>query len=248
MRTQIQIAKKIFLLLKRIYSNPTVKNYVNKSVINFINKKKNFLISALILILVLICCCSIIFLQFTIGIFNVTNNLLQTFSSNINFSLLNIFDNQRSNYYKVIEVIDGDTIVVITPTAEKQKIRLIGIDTPEVDPNKGGIECYGPEASNKAKEMLLNKWIILENDETQADKDKYDRYLRYVFIPEDQNNYSDNTNNKIFFNKYMLENGYAFEFTYGKAYKYQKEFKEAQNYAMQNKKGLWNPQNCHYIK
>ena len=132
-----------------------------------------------------------------------------------------------TSLYDVIKVVDGDTIEVAINN-KKEKIRLIGIDTPEtVDPRKP-VQCFGKEASNKAKEMLSGKKVLLEIDLTQGERDKYKRLLRYVFLE-----------NGLNFNKYMIEQGFAHEYTYDLPYKYQKEFKQAEQEAMQAGRGLW---------
>ena len=134
--------------------------------------------------------------------------------------------------YKVIKVVDGDTVTV-DMDGTKETLRLIGINTPEtVDPRKP-VECFGKEASDKAKEVLNGKSVILENDPTQGERDKYGRLLRYVFL-------EDGTN----FNKLMIAEGYAYEYTYSTPYKYQSEFKEAQKEAEKNKRGLWADDAC----
>jgi len=138
-------------------------------------------------------------------------------------------ESEYTNLVKVLRVIDGDTIEI----EDLGKVRLIGIDTPEtVDPRKP-VQCFGKEASGKAKEMLLGKKVHLESDPTQGDKDKYNRALRYVFL-------EDGTN----FNKWMIENGYAHEYTYNIPYKYQREFKDAEKSARDNNRGLWASDTC----
>lgn len=133
---------------------------------------------------------------------------------------------------KVDYVVDGDTIKVLL-NGKVETIRLIGIDTPEVvDPRKP-VQCFGKEASNKAKEILNNKTVYLESDPTQGERDKYQRLLRYVWL-------EDNTN----FNKLMISEGYAHEYTYAVPYKYQVEFKQAEKEAEANNKGLWSPNTC----
>ena len=113
---------------------------------------------------------------------------------------------------KVINVIDGDTIDIYQNN-KVERVRLLGINTPEtVDPRKG-VECYGPEASQKLKEILTDKIVKIEGDPSQEDKDKYGRLLRYIFLNDE------NINEK------MVKEGYAFEYTYNKhLYLYQKEF------------------------
>lgn len=131
------------------------------------------------------------------------------------------------NLFLVTKVVDGDTIEARIDNMN-QKIRLIGIDTPEtVDPRKK-VQCFGTEASNKAREMLVNHQVILESDPTQGDFDKYGRLLRYVFIEAGTN-----------FNLYMIQEGYAREYTYKLPYKYQAEFKAAEASARGQNKGLW---------
>ncbi|MBU3925078.1 thermonuclease family protein [Patescibacteria group bacterium] len=138
----------------------------------------------------------------------------------------------QADLYKVVKVVDGDTIAV--DIAGKTKtIRLIGINTPEtVDPRKP-VECFGKEASNKAKEILTGKSVRLEADITQGERDKYGRLLRYAFL-------EDGTN----FNKMMISEGFAYEYTYGTPYKYQDEFNQAEKEAMDAQKGLWAPGAC----
>jgi len=128
----------------------------------------------------------------------------------------------------VSRVVDGDTIKVLIQNKE-DTVRLIGIDAPEtVDPKKP-TQCFGKEASDKAKEMLSGKSIILESESTQDNRDEYGRLLRYVFL-------RDGTN----FDKFMISEGYAREYTFkGKAYKYQLEFIQTEEKTKIEKKGLW---------
>ncbi|MBU0708808.1 thermonuclease family protein [Patescibacteria group bacterium] len=139
-------------------------------------------------------------------------------------------DNKQT--FRVVKVVDGDTIAVDI-NGVTESIRLIGIDTPEtVDPRKP-VQCFGVEASNKAKSVLDGKVVTLESDSTQGDRDKYGRLLRYVFL-------EDGTH----FNKLMIIEGYAFEYTYQLPYKYQNEFKQAEIEARETKRGLWADDTC----
>lgn len=134
---------------------------------------------------------------------------------------------------KVLKVIDGDTVNVEID-GKSQTIRLIGIDSPEtVDPREP-VQCFGKEASNKAKELLTGKNVTLETDPPQGDKDKYDRLLRYIYL-------EDGTS----VNKYMISEGYAHEYTYqSNPYKYQTEYIKAEQSARENNKGLWADDAC----
>ena len=129
--------------------------------------------------------------------------------------------------YPVERVVDGDTLAV-EMNGKSVKVRLIGLDTPEtVDPRKP-VQCFGKEASAKAKELLTGKSIRLEKDASQGEYDKYGRLLAYVYLPDG-----------TLFNKYMIAEGYGHEYTYNLPYKYQKEFKAAEVRARTEKKGLW---------
>ena len=138
----------------------------------------------------------------------------------------------NGSLYKIISVIDGDTIQVMIDD-KKETIRLIGINSPEtVDPRKP-VECFGKEASAFAKSKLTGKSVRLEADSSQGERDKYSRLLRYVFL-------EDGTN----FDKLMISEGYAYEYTYNLPYKYQADFKKAQKDAELTKKGLWADNVC----
>jgi micrococcal nuclease len=138
-----------------------------------------------------------------------------------------VITSQPRKIYEVVRVVDGDTIDV-SIDGKVERLRLIGINTPEtVDPRKP-VECFGKEASEKAESILFGKRIVLEIDPSQGERDKYDRLLRYVF-------FEDGTN----FNLLMIREGYAYEYTYNLPYKYQTEFKQTQKEAEKNKVGLW---------
>ena|SRR3989344_5055954 len=139
---------------------------------------------------------------------------------------------QVSGEYSVVKVVDGDT-VDISIDGKVERVRLIGMNTPEtVDPRKP-VECFGKEASNRAKELLTGKTVKIKVDPNGDTRDKYDRLLLYIFL-------GDGTN----YAKKMIMDGYAYEYTYDGSYKYQTEFKQAQKYAEDNKLGLWAPGVC----
>ena len=137
-----------------------------------------------------------------------------------------------SNLYSVISVTDGDTIKIAIDDAT-ETIRLIGVDTPETVHPSEPVECFGREASNKTKSVLMNSKVRIEKDPSQGERDHYGRLLAYVFL-------EDGTN----FNQLLIEEGYAYEYTYDATYKYQSEFKQAQRSAEMNKKGLWGEGVC----
>jgi micrococcal nuclease len=138
-------------------------------------------------------------------------------------------ENPRYYWHKVTRVIDGDTLKASIDGREAT-IRVIGIDTPE---STTKIECYGQESSSKSKELLQGKWIQIERDSSQDNKDKYGRLLRFVWL-----------GNATDFGKQMINEGYAFEYTYNKPYKYQSEYKSSEASTKVSKRGLWASDTC----
>jgi micrococcal nuclease len=78
----------------------------------------------------------------------------------------------------VVSVIDGDTIVARV-AGRDERIRLIGIDTPETVAPGRPVECFGPEATARARELLAPGAVVLLERDVEA-RDRYDRLLAYV--------------------------------------------------------------------
>lgn len=128
----------------------------------------------------------------------------------------------------VSEVIDGDTIILSTG----ERVRYIGIDTPEtVHPTKDK-ECYGSEASRINEEWVLGKEVRLEKDVSEIDR--YGRLLRYVWLDEKM------------INQELVKQGYAIAKAYPPDVKYQKIFETDQLIAQSKNVGLW--KNCQQIR
>lgn len=131
-----------------------------------------------------------------------------------------------SSVYKVTKVYDGDTIVV-DMMGEAEKIRLIGVDTPETNDPDVPVQCYGPEASNYTEINLLGKEVRLESDEQNQNRDRYERLLRYVYLKDGR-----------LWNQVLIEEGYGFAYL---RYPFTKlsSFKSTEDKAIASKKGLW---------
>ncbi len=123
--------------------------------------------------------------------------------------------------YLVTRVVDGDTIEI----EGGQKVRYIGINTPEtVDPRKP-VQCFGAEAKKRNEELAQGKYVRLEKD--VGDKDKYGRLVRYVYAGD------------VFVNLVLVKEGFASSYTYPPDVKYQNQFLEAERKAREQKHGLW---------
>ena len=139
-------------------------------------------------------------------------------------------DRDKKVYYKVIRIVDGDTIVVFSNDKE-EKVRMLGINTPESVAKNREDECFGEEASFKTKELLLNKKVFLEFDKAKPERDEYGRLLSYVFREDG-----------LFVSRELINLGFAYEYTY------KKQFKEAESYAKANRLGLWATSTCNGLK
>lgn len=91
---------------------------------------------------------------------------------------------ETSGTYLVTQVYDGDTIEVLMD-GTREKVRFIGVDTPETGGNGTDIECYGPEASQYTKSLLEGERVTLLADPKTNNRDLYDRLLRYVVRSKD---------------------------------------------------------------
>lgn len=128
--------------------------------------------------------------------------------------------------YKVNRVVDGDTIKVEID-GKYETVRLLGINTPEVDNPNTKEECYGPEASAYLKKLLDNQSVYLLADQQNKDRDKYNRLLRYVYMQDG-----------TFVEEELLRNGYAYNYPYF-PFKFMKEFSDWEQEARENDVGLW---------
>jgi micrococcal nuclease len=142
------------------------------------------------------------------------------------------FLGDSQTYYKVTKVVDGDTLHIMINGID-EKVRLIGINTPEtVDPRRP-VQCFGKEASARMKDLAQGKLVRVQTDDSQGARDSYGRLLAYVYLEDGQ-----------MLNRKMVAEGYAYEYTYLTPYMYQKEFKGLQNLARTSKYGLWSDTTC----
>jgi micrococcal nuclease len=135
-------------------------------------------------------------------------------------------------FYKVTKVTDGDTIHV-SIDGKDEKVRFIGINTPETVDPRTPVQCFGKEASDRMKSLAEGNLVRLEYDDSQSVRDTYGRLLAYVYLQDGE-----------MLNRKMIAEGYAYEYTYLTPYKYQKEFRDLQTLARTQARGLWGPNTC----
>ena len=123
--------------------------------------------------------------------------------------------------YEVIRVIDGDTVEL----KNGERLRYNDIDTPEtVHPSKP-VECYGPQASAKNKELVEGEIILVELGNPV--KDRYGRLLGYVYIED------------LFVNAELVRGGYAEVNSYGNPGSKLSNLLDIEKNAKRSMKGLW---------
>ncbi len=142
----------------------------------------------------------------------------------------------KPGYVYVEKVHDGDTIEAEID-GRSEKIRLLGIDTPEtVDPRRP-VQCFGQEASHRSRELMTHRYVRVVADQARgaaSDRDKYHRLLRYVYL-------EDGTE----VNLALVRDGYAHEYTYqSQSYEHQAAYKMAQREAREESRGLWSASTC----
>ena len=159
---------------------------------------------------------------------------------------LQSFEVLRNRVYKakIERVVDGDTAIISFLFDDgskylKERVRFLGVDTPEtVHPNKP-VQYYGKEASNFTKSELTDKTIWLQTDVEV--KDRYGRMLAYVWTKEPKKKDLDDEAaiREYMFNAKLLLDGYAQLMTVQPNSRYANLFVHFQREARQENRGLW---------
>ncbi|MFN3395206.1 MAG: thermonuclease family protein [Thermodesulfovibrionales bacterium] len=129
---------------------------------------------------------------------------------------------ERDGIVSVITVHDGDT-VSIKIGGREEKIRLIGIDAPEL-----GQEPWGKKAKRKLQDIIrrTDKSVRIELD--VEERDKYGRLLAYLWTKDGR-----------LINEEMVRSGYALLYTIPPNVRYVERLRKAQEMAYKNKVGIW---------
>ena len=132
-----------------------------------------------------------------------------------------LISQSNAQTYKVKRVVDGDTILL----TNGERVRLIGVDTPETKHPQKPVQRFGKEAYLFTKRMVEGKEVRLEYDWQR--RDKYNRLLAYVYLLDG-----------TFLNAEIIKQGYGFAYTRF-PFKYLEEFRGYEREARENKRGLW---------
>lgn len=140
----------------------------------------------------------------------------------------NALQQTQPGTYKIVRYVDGDTIAV-DMEGVVETVRFIGIDTPETHKPNTPVQCYGPAAAAFTKNLIKNAGgrVRLQADPTNTNRDRYDRLLRYVYLPDG-----------TLVNQQAVRQGYAFYYPYFPFTKKQ-QFADAQAQAIRESVGLW---------
>jgi micrococcal nuclease len=134
--------------------------------------------------------------------------------------------------YAITRYVDGDTIVV-NINGTNETIRFIGIDTPETHKPNTPVQCYGPAAAAHTQNVIkaAGGKVRLVSDSLTTNRDRYNRLLRYVYLPDGTD-----------VNELNVQQGYAFYYPYFPFSK-KAQFQADEQAAITSKKGLWGA--CH---
>lgn len=127
----------------------------------------------------------------------------------------------------VVQTVDGDTIEVDVAGA-RERVRLIGIDTPETKHPTEPVECFGPQASEHLAELLPPGTEVRLERDVEA-RDRYDRLLAYVFRADDG----------LFVNLSQAEGGFADALTFPPNVAHTGQIAAAVTAARSGGVGLW---------
>jgi len=129
---------------------------------------------------------------------------------------------------KVVKVVDGDTLRVELPD-RIEKVRLLGLDTPEMGRKDRVAEHLAVEATAFVRQLADGKRVRLETDPQGDTRDRYGRALRYVYLPDGR-----------MLNVVIISQGYGHAYTRF-PFSRLEEFRKLEREARDAGRGLWNP-------
>jgi len=126
---------------------------------------------------------------------------------------------------RVVKVTDGDTIHVLLDSGQEERVRYIGIDTPESVKPDTPVQCYAEKASHYNASLVAGRNVTLKLDAEQ--RDRYGRLLAYVYA------------GGTFVNRALVERGYARTLTIPPNVAHADEFARLAGRARSAGVGLW---------
>lgn len=121
----------------------------------------------------------------------------------------------------VVRVVDGDTLLL----DGDERVRLIGVNTPETKDPRRPVEHFGKEAAAFTRRMAEGRRVRLEFD--QERHDRYGRTLAYVYLDDG-----------TFLNAEIIRQGYGFAYARF-PFRYANDFRAFERDARENRRGLW---------
>ena len=164
---------------------------------------------------------------------------------------VNDWDKYNEKVFTVVKVVDGDTIDInipddnykdTSPVRDKTstmserpleavsngtRIRLLGVDTPETKNPHTKVMYFGPEASKFTTDTVLGQNIIVIMDKMSKPRDKYNRLLSYIRLPDGR-----------ILNEELISQGFGYADTRFPHSFYEK-YIQLEKTAREEKKGLW---------
>jgi len=133
---------------------------------------------------------------------------------------------------QVVRVVDGDTARIVIGGVE-EKVRFIGVDTPE---STREVEPYGKAASEYTRKALDGRTVWIETDDEL--RDRYGRLLAYIWLDRPTAATDREIRDKMF-NARLLLDGYAQIYTFPPNVRYAEDFVRYQREARASDTGLW---------
>jgi len=137
----------------------------------------------------------------------------------------------QDRWVTVAKVIDGDTFT----TRKKEKVRLLGINTPEKRHETSAAEPFGQAAKLGLQKLIAGKQVRLSFD--QERQDKYGRTLAHVYLRDG-----------LWINAEMLRLGFAHVYTFAPNISAAKELIKFEQTAIQENKGIWQHKRWRVLK
>jgi micrococcal nuclease len=135
----------------------------------------------------------------------------------------------QGHKFQVVRVVDGDTLHIAAGDLGRQttKVRLLGIDAPEMGTSTSERMYFAEEATAFTKRLALDKVVSVYLDERAGSRDRYERLLAYIELPDGR-----------FLNEELLSEGYAYADRRFRHSYYQK-YLQLEAGARSGGRGLW---------